>query len=176
VAYLTPHPDGHGGIQFILANVGRGPAFDLTFDLRYDETDFKSHDVLLANDKERTSITVLPQDEKVASLFGIGFELYGKIHGKDIGPLKPFDVLIKYSDSLGRKLKRDIRIDIRQFAGLPGIFDKSHGRDIAQSLKAIDGHLATIARESRRFIGFVDQTEISDTFVRKAKGRNPTTE
>ena len=43
VAYLSPHPDGHGGIEFVLANVGRGPAFDVTFDLICDEEDFKAH-------------------------------------------------------------------------------------------------------------------------------------
>ncbi|TIW46190.1 MAG: hypothetical protein E5V71_05045, partial [Mesorhizobium sp.] len=66
VAYLTPHPDGHGGIQFVLANVGRGPAYGLTFEFIYDEKDFASHAVMLVNDKERTPLTVLPQDEKLA--------------------------------------------------------------------------------------------------------------
>src|SRR5687768_14516365 len=53
VAYLAPHPDGHGGVNFILANVGTGPAFDVGFEIIADETDFVGHNVFLKNDPER---------------------------------------------------------------------------------------------------------------------------
>ncbi|MFN3834740.1 MAG: hypothetical protein ACK4NO_02445 [Glycocaulis sp.] len=43
VAYLAPHPDGTGAVYLVLANVGRGPAFGLSFSFKYDADDFKSH-------------------------------------------------------------------------------------------------------------------------------------
>lgn len=30
-AYLIPHPDGNGAINFVLANIGQGPARNVTF-------------------------------------------------------------------------------------------------------------------------------------------------
>jgi hypothetical protein len=170
VSYLLPHPHGNGAIQFILANIGKGPAFEVKFDLVYDEDDFKAHNVMLENDKDRMPISVLPQNEEIKSLFGISFELYGQVGKERIDPLKSFKVRIEYTDSFGRKKKRERTLDIRQFAGLRGALEKSNARQIAQSLESIEQHMATVARQSRRFSAFVDVTEIGDQFVQVAKG------
>lgn len=172
VAYLLPHPDGHGGVHLVLANVGRGPAFNVTFDLDYDEDDFESHRVILLNDPERRPISALPQDEKIRSLIGISFQLYGKIDQNDIGPLKPFKVITTFYDIFGRKMIRERVLDIKQFAGLAGILDKSNERKISESLEKVEKHLASIAKQSSRFSAFVDVTEIGDARLKKAKG-NP---
>lgn len=170
VAYLSPHPDGHGGIEFVLANVGSGPAFDVTFSLEYDDADFQAHDVMVLNDKDRMPISVIPQDTAQRSLFGISFVLYGNTNGKSIGPLKPFKVRINYSDIYGRKHARERMIDIRQFAGLPGLLAKSNAYKIAQSLESIDKHLGSISKQTARFSAFVDVTEIKDDYVQIRKG------
>ncbi|MER9602263.1 hypothetical protein [Mesorhizobium sp. M0239] len=170
VAYLSPHSDGNGAINFVLANVGRGPAFDVRFELLYDEQDFKSHDVMLVNDKERMPMTVIPQDEKIYALFGISFELYGQIGGADIGPLKAFKVKLRYLDVLGKEIARERTIDIKQFAGLRGVLAKAAERRIADSTEKMEGHLATIAKRSNSFAAFVDITEFQDRYVKKAKG------
>jgi hypothetical protein len=170
VAYLAPHPDGTGAIEFVLANVGKGPAFHVSFQLSYDEADFEAHRVYLVNDKDRTPISVLPQDDKIKSLFGISFELYGKVDDKDIGQLKPFDVDIEFVDEIGRKKKSRRTIDIRQFAGLRGILQKSSTSQVVRSLEKIEDHLSKIARQSSRFSAFVDVTEIQDQYVKKTKG------
>lgn len=170
VAYLSAHRDGSGAVQFVLANIGKGPAFAVQFSLVCDEDDFATHEVLLRNDAERMAMAVLPQDEKLASLFGIGFVLFGKVGDKRIDPLKPFSVNIKYHDVLGRKFESQRVIDIKQFAGLAGITAKSNERQVAQSLERIEQHLATIARQAGRFSAFVDTTQLSDQWVKKAKG------
>ncbi|MDP2372203.1 hypothetical protein [Reyranella sp.] len=170
VAYLLAHPDGNGAVQFILANIGKGPAFAVKFSLICDEADFDAHDVLLRNDAERMPMAVLPQDEILSSLFGIGFKLFGLVGDKRIAPLKPFSVSIEYHDVLGRKSKSQRVIDIKQFAGLAGITAKSNERQVAQSLEKIERHLATIARQSSRFNAFVDVTQLSDEWAKKAKG------
>ncbi|MBZ9920949.1 MULTISPECIES: hypothetical protein [unclassified Mesorhizobium] len=170
VAYLSPHSDGSGAINFVLANVGKGPAFDVTFELLYDELDFKNHDVMLVNDKDRMPMSVIPQDERIYSLFGISFQLYGQMDGTDIGPLKPFQVCLDYFDVLGKKSSRKRAIDIKQFAGIRGVLAKSAERKIADSMEKIEHHLSTVARQSVKFSAFVDITEFDDRYVKKAKG------
>lgn len=172
VAYLSPHVDGTGAIEFVLANVGRGPAFRVKFQLSYDKADFEAHHVHLLNDQSRTPISVLPQDDKIRSLFGISYILYGKINDQDIGPLKPFEVEIEFFDLLGKKRRTKRAIDIRQFAGLSGILQKSSLGQVVQSLDKIESHLSTIARQSARFSAFVDTTQIQDSFIQQTKG-NP---
>src|ERR1044071_331602 len=72
VSYLARHPDGSGAIEFVLANVGRGPAFDVSFKFVANDEDFDAHDVALVNDSSRAPLGVLPQDEKMTALFGVG--------------------------------------------------------------------------------------------------------
>jgi hypothetical protein len=172
VAYLLPHPDGHGGVHFVLANVGRGPAFNVTFDLDYDEDDFKAHRVMLLNDPQRSPISVLPQDEKIRALIGISFQLYGKIGPNDIGPLMPFKVRITFYNVVGRKINRKRVIDIRQFAGLHGVLEKSNERKISEALEKLEKQMTLIAKQSSRFSAFVDITKIGDARMQKSKG-NP---
>lgn len=169
VAYLLPHPDGHGGIHFVLANVGRGPAFNVAFEFDYDEEDFKDHRAMLLNDPQRMPISVLPQDEKIRALIGISFELYGVVDQKNNGPLRPFKVRTTFHDVFGRKMKRERVLDIRQFAGLPGLLEKSNERKISETLEQIEKRIATMARESSRFSAFVDVTKFGDAYVQKTK-------
>lgn len=170
VAYLEPHIDGTGAIEFVLSNVGKGPAFDVTFDLDCDEADFEAHKVYLTNDRERTPMSVLPQDSKVRSLFGVSFVLYGKVGEKSIEPLKPFKVCIEYKDIFGRRRKTERRIDIRQFAGLHGILAKSNEAKAAKSLENIERHIGTIARQTGNFSAFVDVSEVCDQYVKVTPG------
>ena len=169
VAYLLPHPDGNGAVEFVLANVGKGPAFNVGFAFTCDESDFEAHNVQLRNDNERVPLTVLPQDEAVRVLFGIGFELFGNMGSEQIPPLKPFSVSIEYLDILGRQATVERRIDIHQFSGLRGILNKSNERKMAEALEGIDKSLRNIARQSSRFTAFADTTKLSDQYVQKAK-------
>ncbi len=170
VSYLLPHPDGNGAVVFVLANVGKGPAFNVRFSFSCDEADFESHKVLLCNDEERVPLAVLPQDGELKTLFGIGYSLFGKVNGEEIGPLKPFNVNIEYQDVLAREVKNQRTVDIKQFSGLRGIVTKSNERRIADSLESIEKNLAVIAHQSARFNAFVDITKLSDESVRKTKG------
>lgn len=170
VAYILPHPDGSGAVEFILANVGRGPAFDVTFEFACDDEDFLAHDVMLENDKDRMPLSVIPQGEKVKSLFGIGFKLYGKSSGRDIGPLKPFMVYINYKDTLGCNHQSKRVVDIKQFAGLRGILAKSPSAKSAETLDKMEKHLQAISRQAAHYVSLVDLTEIADQQRRKTKG------
>lgn len=170
VAYLSPSPDGTGAINLVIANVGRGPAFQVSLKLTYDEDDFRFHNAMVDNDPERMPQTVIPQDERFQMLFGISFELYGGKGEGDAEPLKPFCVHLVYKDLLGRTHKRSREIDIRQFAGLRGLLAKSNSRKVADSLEQIERHLGSLARQSSRFTALVDVTKLDDRYVQKEKG------
>lgn len=116
IAYLIPHPSGHGGINFVIENVGMGLARNISFSLEYDEQDFQSHNVLLTNDENRGSIAFLPAKEKIVCLFGISFELAGSQCNNQW--LKPFTVKIKFSDVANKQHEKSCKIDLAQYKGL----------------------------------------------------------
>lgn len=171
VAYLVPHPDGNGGVNFVLANIGQGPAINIKFSLEYDEADFNSHSALLHNDADRTALTVLPHGEKISSLLGVGYVLFGggKSDGPDT-PLKPFTVRITYSDLKGHARNSQHEIDIQQFRGLAGLANKPADRDIADSVKMIEKHLGTISKQVGPFVDLIDTTALNAPVRQKAKG------
>lgn len=174
VPYLAPHPDGHGGVNFILANVGTGPALEVKFRFDYNEVDFKDHDVHLNNDDARQPFTLIKQGETREMLFGVGYVLYGN-GGVKQPPLKPFGVVVAYKNLAGRRrVGKLTNIDIRQFHGLAGITTKPAQREIAEALTRISSALEQIARQPSPKIGFVDATSMRDSHRRKLKGE-PTT-
>jgi hypothetical protein len=172
VAYLEPHPDAHGGVNFVLANIGQGPAFDVKFELDYDELDFRAHNAHLFNDPDRTSFTVLPQGDRRSFLFGVGYVLFGNDSEGAGKILKPFTVRTRYKNILGWAGSSSHKIDISQFIGLAGMTSKPASRDIADSLRKIEHHLGKISHQASDIFTMVDTTRINDAYKRKAKG-NP---
>lgn len=171
VAYLDPHPDGNGAVNFVLANIGQGPAMNVKIELDYDEQDFREHDVHFFNDPDRAAFTVLPQGEKRSFLFGVGYVLFGKELGGSKKILKPFGVRTSYQNAFGKHRSSQSRIDVRQFVGLAGMGSKPPLREIAESIKDIERHVAKAARQASGSIPLVDTTKLDDTHKRKAKGK-----
>lgn len=170
--YLLPNPNGDGSVNFVISNIGRGPAFNVTYNFLYEEDDFRNHSAHIFNDPDRMPITALPQGEKISALFGIGYRLFGDTSGKDIGPLKPFKVRTQYYDIFGRKKDREQKLDIRQFAGLNFIIEKSYERKISESLEKTEKHMAEISKKSSYLPEILETIKISDRRTRKIKG-NP---
>ncbi|HTO32944.1 MAG TPA: hypothetical protein VL202_17440 [Pararhizobium sp.] len=172
VGYLVPHPDGNGGVNFVVANVGQGPAFSVSFKFDCDEDDFTQHQVMLRNQPGRTSLSVLPQGEKIGSLFGVGYALFGNF-GKERGaPLKPFQVKISYKDINGRKKSSSQQIDITQFMGLAGILSKPAAHEISDSLKKIEKHIAKMTGKQTSSAQLLDSSELRDEFRKSTKADN----
>jgi len=171
VAYLAPHPDGTGGVNFILSNVGQGPAFSVSFRFECDEDDFDDHEVMLRNEPKRTALNVLPSGEKIGSLFGVGFVLFGKTKDKSGVPLKPFQVKVSYSDIREMKKSASYSIDISQFMGLAGLLGRPADREISDSLKKIERHVADWSRNTTYSANLLDTTELKHDVRRKAKSR-----
>ena len=71
VAYLKLAPYRANIVNFVLANVGQGPARDVEFTFQADESDFRDHDVRIGNHSDRTLTSMLPQGERIETFFGL---------------------------------------------------------------------------------------------------------
>ncbi|MAL79969.1 MAG: hypothetical protein CMN55_12790 [Sneathiella sp.] len=170
IASLIPGPDGNGAVNFILANIGQGPALKVKFSLEYDENDFSNHNVLVQNSRDRSAMTVIPQGEKVSVLFGISYVLFGTENPKNDQILKPFKVIITYKDLRGKRRKSVHEIDISQYSGLRGLLSKPASREIADNLKKIEQHLSKISRQVGPILNSVDASTPADALKQKISG------
>jgi hypothetical protein len=74
IAYLAPHPRLSGPLQFILANIGQGPAFNVRFRVIDGGDDFSKHDALMP--EPAVALTVIPQGERYETFFGMGPSMF----------------------------------------------------------------------------------------------------
>lgn len=66
IAYYEPHPDGTGGLNIAISNVGKGPAKDVYFQFEGDPENFEKYDLVLDCSHRRGPITTIPQDGKIS--------------------------------------------------------------------------------------------------------------
>jgi hypothetical protein len=115
VAYLSPHPRISGPLQFILANVGQGPAFNVRFRVVSGGQDFDSHQARLP--QPNIPLTVIPQGERYDTFFGMGWDMFAEPR------LLPFSVEVTYRDLKKHEHVETFQIDVGQFDGRMTIGD-----------------------------------------------------
>ena len=113
VAYLRIDPLKPVAINFVIMNVGRGPAMNVRFTIGGDDADFAKHRVAYIHDVNWAPIGMLPPGESFETLFGVGHELLKS------PPLMPFGVEINYQDLGGRRSRSTNQLlDVSQFTGV----------------------------------------------------------
>ena len=137
VAYLKLDPYRTYVVNFVLANVGQGPARDVEFTFQADESDFRDHDVKIGNHSDRTVTSMLPQGERIEMYFGGSSSLL-----KD-PKLRPFKVSVTFQDLNGKNDNEEFVLDVAQFTELR-IGGSPPEFEIAQTLKKIDQTLKKI--------------------------------
>ena len=137
VAYLKLDPYRSYIVNFVLANVGQGPARDVEFTFQADESDFRDHDVKIGNHSDRTLTSMLPQGERIETFFGGGRPFW-----KD-PKLRPFKVSVTFQDLNGKNDSKEFVLDVAQFTGISTLGSPPE-YEIAQTLKKIDQTLKKI--------------------------------
>ena len=84
VAYATINPRVYGAIDFVIANIGKGAARNVSYKVAAGGNDLKTKNVRLP----LTGITFafLPQDEQISTSMGMGWDLLAE------PPLAPFEI------------------------------------------------------------------------------------
>ena len=142
VAYLAIHPLHHEFLNFVLANVGRGPARNVRFELDISEEELNSREILLKNSVDRKPIGFLPQGEVFAVHFGNGERAHSDPR------LPPFNVKIDYENLKGKQETKTCLLDVAQFDDL-WLLGSPPEKDIAGSLKKIEEHLKAFGEPIR---------------------------
>ena len=111
VAYLATDHQERRAINFVLANVGRGPARNVEFTLQGELSDFPTHGVstVFTNMPSGRGAGMLPQGERIQSYFGFVPELLQE------PSLRPFTVSISYEDLHGRMYEAEHQLDVTRF-------------------------------------------------------------
>lgn len=146
VAHFEFHPDGNGGLNLALSNVGTGPALDVSFSFEYDYEDFNNYNIIVDYAQERPAITMIAQGGKVSFLFAVGFQLFKPKDKSVSNQLKPFQVKVSWrASSSGKLFSERYPIDVAAYAGLPGMMNKPPLLKIADELCALNKKLASCA-------------------------------
>ncbi|MFB9155057.1 hypothetical protein ACFFUS_17200 [Vibrio gallaecicus] len=138
VAYFEPHPDGTGGLNIAIANVGTGPAKDIYLQFLGDQEEFAKYDLVLDCTSKRGPITLLPQGEKLSLFFAIGYQLF-KQKGTGVQtPISPFKVKLQWTSLQGGKVIEDsYLLDVKPYADLPGFINKPYLLKIVDSIDGV---------------------------------------
>lgn len=130
VAYLLPDRRHPTTLNFVLANIGRGPARDVEYWFEADAEDFAAHNVHVGNTAKRKAVSVLPQGERIVMLFGTGWEAFKEPR------LKPFKVEVRFYDLKGKERSAKFDLDVAQFDGMVTLGTPAE-HEIAEALKKI---------------------------------------
>ena len=110
VTYLATDSQRPHVINFVLANVGRGPAMNVEFSIEGDKEDFRAHRVSSAFTSHSGGMgtDLLPQGERIQSFFGVGPSLLAS------PPLRCFTVRLTYENLEGKTHEANYQIDVVQ--------------------------------------------------------------
>ena len=171
VAYFEPHPDGTGGLNITIANVGTGPARDVYFEFKGEPDSFSSYNLILDCTTKRGPMTLISQGEKISILFAIGYQLFKQ---KDSGinePLPPFSVQLEWTNLNKSKINRgDFLLDVKPYANLPGFVSKPYLLKIAESIDSVSKSIYKANQDIRNLANVIETNTLESTAVRKVKG------
>ena len=115
IAYLAEGIQEKLEINFVLMNVGRGPARNIEVQLdgidRTPQGSFLGNAPALRNNPDRKPIDFLPESEQWRVWFGSGPILLEE------PKLPPFDVIVRWQNLKGKRFCHKYQLDVAQFIG-----------------------------------------------------------
>lgn len=133
--YATPNKRYISAIDLVIANVGTGPAFDVTVEFLAEFREFDLRNLKSIPRGKVGLLKALPQGEKINTFFGTHYEVNEK-HGK----LDDFSIKTTYKNSKNEQFEKTIIISTNDFFWISEL-----GEDplsiIAKSLTSIEKKL-----------------------------------
>lgn len=176
IAYYEPHPDGTGGLNIAIANVGKGPAKDVYFQFQGNHENFAKYDLLLDCSQRRGPIATIPQDGKISIFFAIGYQLFSpKKPQSDESdrPIEPFHIKLEWKQLDGTEEYADrFLLDVRPYADLPGFISKPHLLKLVDSVNLVGKQIGALKPEVKRLANLIEANRLDSAVVQKTKGNS----
>lgn len=171
VAYFEPHPDGTGGLNITVANVGTGPARDVYIQIKGDELTFANYDLIFDCAQKRGPLTLIPQGDKISVLFAIGYQLFKPKNGEEKGPLPPFKVALDWKDLSGKSnYSEEYILDVKPYGSLPGIVNKPYLLKIVNSIDGVSNSVSKLNRDVTTLANIIEANRLEEPWVQKHRG------
>jgi hypothetical protein len=128
VGYAIINPNVYGAIDFVIRNIGKGAARNISYKIVSGGDDLEAKKVHLP--RMGVPYAFLPQDEQLSTFMGMGWDLLASPE------IAPFEIEIDYEDLSGGKHTGRWKIDGAQFGGLHRV-GKPPDEEIAENIKKI---------------------------------------
>lgn len=173
VAYFEPHPDGTGGLNISIANVGTGPARNVFFQFLGGSEHFTRYNLILDCTTKRGPITLIPQGERISILFAVGFQLFKPKNSDSKEPMPPFSVRLEWTSLNGTNEKcEDYLLDVKPYADLPGLISKPYLLKIVDSIDGVGKGVGKLNQDVRNLSNLIEANSLENSVVQKVKGNN----
>lgn len=171
VAYFEPHPDGTGGLNVSIANIGTGPARNVYFQFLEGSEHFSRYNLILDCTTKRGPITLIPQGEKISILFAIGFQLFKPKDSDSKEPMPPFSVRLEWTSLNGADAKcEDYLLDVKPYADLPGLINKPYLLKVVDSIDGVGKGVSKLNQDVRSLSNLIEASSLANSEVRRFKG------
>ncbi|MBI1206503.1 MAG: hypothetical protein GC191_04345 [Azospirillum sp.] len=139
VVYIIFEPHRVTAFDIIISNVGRGPAYDINFNILCDESILRSKNVMIVDVELFRHVDFLPQGEKLRMFFGSAIEMLEQ------PKLEAFIIETSYRDKEGNKYEEKFNINISAFENVK-VLTSSVESDISRTLKEIEKAIKALSR------------------------------
>ena len=136
VAYLQIGPR-RGLLNFVLANVGQGPARHVEVSFLADTADFASHEIVPQPNQYQKVATVLPQGDRHEMFFGRAIAAFREPR------LQPFKASVRFTDIRDREVENTFDLDLSPFESSTYVTIKTE-HDIALALEELNRRLRSV--------------------------------
>ena len=171
VAYYEPHPDGTGGLNITIANVGQGPARNVYFQFQDEHKELSKYNLILDCTLRRGPISVIPQGEKISIFFAIGYQLFKPNNFKDEKPISPFYIQLEWQTLQGRNKNTErFLLDVQPYADLPGFVNKPYLLKLVDSVDKVEKQIGALKPMVGRLANLIEASTLESRMTKKVKG------
>jgi hypothetical protein len=109
-------------------------------------------------------------------LFAIGFQLFKPKDSDSNEPMPPFSVRLEWTSLNGANAKcEDYLLDVKPYAGLPGLINKPYLLKIVDSIDGLGKSVGNLNQDVRNLSNLIEANSLEDSVMQKVKGNNEAT-